>query len=123
MKGVSAARNVIAKGCLELSHQQLELAKSEYSKLTPDYIEAAAAAKKAMDNAVASAIAFDDQMRDELLRLKHEQDLLKLCVYRDKAAEKKMEAEVKSAVAPLLASSQPARPPSLLCVDFLCENV
>ena len=123
MKGVSAARNVIAKGCLELSHQQLELAKSEYSKLTPDYVEAAAAAKKSMDNAVASAIAFDDQMRDELLRLKHEQDLLKLCVYRDKAAEKKMEAEVKSAVAPLLASSQPARPPSLLCVDFLCENV
>jgi hypothetical protein len=119
VKGVSAARNVIAKGCLDLAVQQLELARSECSKRVPDFDEMIAAAKKSKDNAVESANAFDDQMRDELLRLTHEQDLLKLCVYRDKATEKKMEAEVKSTVASLLACSKPACRTAATALTFM----
>lgn len=95
VRGVTLDRNVIAKASLDLAVQQIALAKAEIeTKLKPNYADVAAAAEIAVANAEKSALYFDDQMRDELLMETHEEELHRLCEYRESAISSKIEAAV-----------------------------
>ncbi len=77
-KGVSLARNVVAKSSLHLAQQHLEYYKvAATESLSPHWEEAVAAARTAHSFAVQAALSFDAQLSDSYLGSTHAAELLR----------------------------------------------
>ena len=100
VKGVSLARNVVAKSSLDLAEQHLAAYKvAALETLEPNWAEGLAAAGNALAYAMQSALSFDAQLGDWYLESTHAAELRRLCDSRDKAVTLREEARVAVEVA------------------------
>ena len=73
VKGVSLARNVVAKSSLYLAQQHLAAYKvAALETLVPNWVEGLSAAGNALSYAMQSALSFDAQLGDWYLESTHE---------------------------------------------------
>jgi len=92
-KGVSLARNVVAKSALDLAQQQLQLYRIATTQfLDPNWKDGKEAAGKALHFAMTSAISFDAQLADPHLAHTHAVELLGLCDARELAVKVREDA-------------------------------
>jgi len=93
IKGVSLARNVVAKSALDLAQQQLQLYRIATTQfLDPNWKDGKEAAGKALHFAMTSAISFDAQLADPHLAHTHAVELLGLCDARELAVKVREDA-------------------------------
>jgi ubiquitin len=100
IKGVSLARNVLAKASMELAQQQLEAYKvATQERLVPDWNGGKEAAGTALSFAMTSAVSFDAQLGDASLLETHAAELRRLCDARERAVELREAAQMAVRVA------------------------
>ena len=100
IKGVSLARNVLAKAAMELAQQQLQAYKvATQERLEPDWGSGKEAAGTALSFAMTSAISFDAQLGDAHLTETHAAELRRLCDARERAVELREAAQMAVRIA------------------------